>query len=295
MLMMISGLSGAGKSSALHALEDLGFFCTDNLPVEMLSEWADNVQSHHEHAAVCIDIRSSTDPARLHHELERLRQEDEWQLLFIEASNEVLLRRFSTLRRRHPITTEQELANTIEDERRALAELRDHSNLVLNSSNLNPYELADLVESFWREHCGIERAKHDMVCSIISFSYQRGLPAADMVVDMRFLPNPHYIPELAALTGRDKEVQSYFAAQDDVEQTRARLCDWIGFIWPRLRKERKRYFTLAIGCSGGRHRSVYMAEQVAGWIREQGIATPLLKHRELQSEKIPGSANKVLS
>jgi len=283
---MISGLSGAGKSTALHALEDIGFFCTDNLPVEMLSDWAENVQQFHRHAAVCIDVRSSNNPENLHRTLEQLRQEDEWQLLFVEASDEVLLRRFSTLRRRHPFSTEKELSNTIEEERQALAELREGSNLVLNSSNLNPYELADLVETFWRNHCSIDHPQHDMVCSIISFSYQRGLPpAADMVVDMRYLPNPHYIPELAPLTGRDQAVISYLAGHDDVVQTRQRLCEWIGFIWPRLKKERKRYFTLAIGCSGGRHRSVYMAENVAGWIREQGIATPVLKHRELPASK----------
>lgn len=286
MLMMISGLSGAGKSTALHALEDIGFFCTDNLPVEMLSEWADNVQSHHEHAAVCIDIRSSSNPGELHRTLERLREEDEWQLLFVEANDEVLLRRFSTLRRRHPIGTESELSNTIEAERRALAELRERSNLVLNSSNLNPYELADLVEAFWREHSKPENRRHDMVCSIISFSYQRGLPpAADMVIDMRFLPNPHYIPELAPFTGIDQPVIDYFSEQQDVGATLDRLYDWIDFIWPRLKKERKRYFTLAIGCSGGRHRSVYMAEQVAGWFRRQGIATPVVKHRELPAAK----------
>lgn len=286
MLMMISGLSGAGKSTALHALEDLGFFCTDNLPVEMLSGWARQVLQHHQHAAVCVDIRSSTDPGELHRAIEKLRTEGEWQLLFVEASDEVLLRRFSTLRRRHPISNEKELSNTIEDERQALAELRDHSDLVLNSSNLSPYELADLVESFWRDHCGVQPLQHDMICSIISFSYQRGLPpAADMVMDVRFLPNPHYIPELSPLTGRDEQVIEFFSRNEDAEATRKRLCDWISFIWPRLKKERKRYFTLAIGCSGGRHRSVYMAEQIAGWIREQGIAMPVLKHRELTAVK----------
>lgn len=282
MLLMISGLSGAGKSTALHALEDLGFFCTDNLPVEMLSQWTDNVKQHHKNAAVCIDIRSSSDPGNLHHELERLRKAEAWQLLFIEASDDVLLRRFSTLRRRHPISTEKELISTISDERQVLTSLRDHSNLVLDSSNLNPYELAEQIEAYWREQCSDGGSINDMVCSIISFSYQRGLPpAADMVVDMRFLPNPHYVPELAPLTGRDQEVVDFFAVHDAVEATRERLCDWIGFIWPQLKKERKRYFTLAIGCSGGRHRSVFMAEQVADWIRKQGIATPVLRHREL--------------
>jgi len=282
MLLMISGLSGAGKSTALHALEDLGFFCTDNLPAAMLSDWAEQALKQHQHAAVCVDIRSSESPKTLYHALEKARAENEWQLLFIDANDEVLLRRFSTLRRKHPFSSDEELSKTIDAERKALGQLREQSNLVLNSSNLNPYELADLVESFWKNFCELENSPHDMVCSIISFSYQRGLPpAADMVMDMRFLPNPHYIPELAPLTGQDKPIQDFFTSLPDVRETEKRLQEWISFIWPHLQRERKRYFTLAIGCSGGRHRSVYMAEQLAQWIRSQGIAAPVLKHREL--------------
>ncbi len=282
MLFMITGLSGAGKSTALHALEDLGFFCTDNLPVEMLSDWAAQVETQHQNAAVCVDIRSSDSPEELNLALEKARSENQWQLLFIDAGDDVLLRRFSTLRRKHPFSSDEELSKTIDAERRALKELREHANLVLNSSSLNPYELSDQVESFWKNRCETGHLPHDMVCSIISFSYQRGLPpAADMVIDMRFLPNPHYDPELAPLTGQERAVQAFLEKLDDVKEAEERLCDWLGFIWPRLKRERKRYFTLAIGCSGGRHRSVYMAERVAKWLRIQEIATPVLAHREL--------------
>ena len=282
MLLMITGLSGAGKSTALHALEDLGFFCTDNLPVEMLSGWAEQVKKQHENAAACVDIRSSANPEELNHALEKARGENEWKLLFIEADDDVLLRRFSTLRRKHPFSSEEELSKTIHGERDALKPLREHATLVLNSSNLNPYELSDMVESFWKNLCESGHLSHDMVCSIISFSYQRGLPpAADMVVDMRFLPNPHYDPELAPLTGQDAAVQNFLAGLEDVKEAEEKLRDWLGFIWPRLKQERKRYFTLALGCSGGKHRSVYMAERVAKWLRDQNIATPVLTHREL--------------
>ncbi len=284
MLLMISGLSGAGKSTALHALEDLGFFCTDNLPTEMLSDWAEKVQRQHNHAAVCIDIRSSETPEALYSELEKARSHHEWQILFIDAEDEVLLRRFSTLRRKHPFSSVEELSQTIADERKALEKLREQSSMVLNSSHLSPYELADLVESFWKKQCELEHLEHDIVCSIISFSYQRGIPpASDMVVDMRFLPNPHYQPDLAPLTGRDAAVEAFFAAIPDVANAEEKLRDWLAFIWPQLKKERKRYFTLAIGCSGGRHRSVYMAERIARWIEEQKIAVPVLRHRELAS------------
>jgi len=286
MLLMISGLSGAGKSTALHALEDLGFFCTDNLPAEMLSDWAKRAKKLQKHAAVCVDIRSSESPQTLYRELEKARSENEWQLLFVDASDEILLRRFSTLRRKHPFSSAEELTNTIDAERKALDQLRAQSDIVLNSSNLNPYELADLVESFWRSHNESDQRQHEIVCSIISFSYQRGLPpSADMVIDMRFLPNPHYIAELAPLTGRDKPVQDFFAETADVDEAEKWLHNWLRFVWPRLERERKRYFTLAFGCSGGRHRSVYMAERINEWIRHQGFASPVLKHRELASKR----------
>jgi len=282
MLLMITGLSGAGKSTALHALEDLGFFCTDNLPVEMISSWAEQVEKKHKNAAVCVDIRSSSSPDELNDALEKARSENDWQLLFIDANDEVLLRRFSTLRRKHPFSSDRELAKTIDGEREALKQLREHANLVLNSSTLNPYELSELVESFWKTRCENKHLPHDMVCSIISFSYQRGLPPdADMVVDMRFLPNPHYMPELAPLTGRDALVQAFLTGLPDVNEAEEKLCAWLEFIWPRLKRERKRYFTLAFGCSGGKHRSVYMAERVAKWLRDQELATPVLTHREL--------------
>jgi len=280
--MMITGLSGAGKSTALHALEDLGFFCTDNLPVEMLSGWALQVEKQHQNAAVCVDIRSSANPQELNQALEKARGENEWQLLFIDASDEVLLRRFSTLRRKHPFSSDEELSKTIDAERSALKQLREQANLVLNSSSLNPYELSDRVESFWKNSCESEHLSHDMVCSIISFSFQRGLPpAADMVVDMRFLPNPHYDPKLAPLTGQDEPVRAFLEGLEDVNEAEEKLCEWLSFIWPRLKRERKRYFTLALGCSGGRHRSVYMAERVATWLRDRELATPVLAHREL--------------
>jgi len=284
MLLIISGLSGAGKSTALHALEDAGFFCTDNLPAAMLTEWATNVQQAG-NAAVCMDIRSSANPQALFDALAAAR-EKQWRILYIDANDEVLLRRFSTLRRRHPFARSDSLREALEGERAALAPLKEMADLVLDSSTLNPYELSDLVESFWRTHSDAPApASRDINLSIISFSYQRGLPSeADMVIDMRFLPNPHYIPELAPLTGRDGAVQDYFANQPLVGQAEERLRDWLKFLWPQLLHERKRYFTIAFGCSGGRHRSVYMAERLAAWAQRE-LAKPMVRHRELDHNK----------
>jgi len=284
MLLMISGLSGAGKSTALHALEDLGFFCTDNLPAAMLPTWAEHVR--HEHAAVCMDIRSSMEPDSLIEMLAKVRKQGEWGMLFMDASGEVLQRRFSTLRRKHPFSSQQAKDASLEvvlaAEREALSPLKAMADLVLDSSMLNPYELADLVESFWRGRSANMADKNNLSCLLMSFSYQRGLPSeADMVIDLRFLPNPHYQPLLARQTGQDKDVGEFFDAYPEVAEAEERLCQWLQFVWPKLKRERKRYFTLAIGCSGGRHRSVYMVERLAAWMQQENFSTPMVRHREL--------------
>jgi len=282
MLLIITGLSGAGKSTALHALEDAGFFCTDNLPVTMLADWAENMVRNEHNAAVGIDIRSTENPDLLYKALKSVREDLPWHIIFIDAKDEVLQRRFSTLRRRHPHLPQVPLEQAIASERQALMPLHKQADLVLNSSNLTPYQLSDLVESFWKKQKETLADEQRIVCTVVSFSYQRGLPTgADMVMDMRFLPNPHYEPGLAIQTGKDKAVQEFFAGIADVQQAEKQLQDWLSFIWPKLMNERKRYFTVAFGCSGGRHRSVYMTERIAAWLAEQGMSTPMVRHREL--------------
>jgi len=285
--IIITGLSGAGKSTALHALEDLGFFCTDNLPAEMVPMWAAHAQHVHEHTAVCMDIRSSHNPEALITALSQAREQGEWGMLFIDASHETLQRRFSTLRRKHPFNSQSgensQLESALCAERVALNPLKEMSDLVLDSSALNPYELADLVEYFWHARAAGGSHKNRLTCSMMSFSYQRGLPSeADMVIDLRFLPNPHYQPDLARQTGLDRAVKDFFKGIPEALEAETKLCDWLKFIWPQLQRERKHYFTLAIGCSGGRHRSVFMVEQLAEWMKAQNFATPMVRHRELE-------------
>jgi UPF0042 nucleotide-binding protein len=282
MLLIITGLSGAGKSTALHALEDAGFFCTDNLPVTMLADWAEQMMQQEYNAAVGIDIRSSENPELLHQALASMRQDLAWNIMFIDASDKVLLRRFSTLKRRHPHLPDIPLEQAIASERLALASLHKQADVVFDSSNLTPYQLADLVESFWQKQEDSIQDEKQLVSTVISFSYQRGLPSgADMVLDMRFLPNPHYQVELAPLTGKDQAVQDFLSVLPDVQQTEKHIQDWLSFVWPRLLQERKRYFTIAFGCSGGRHRSVYMAEKIAQWMQAQGMGEPIIRHREI--------------
>lgn len=279
-MLLISGMSGAGKSTVLHALEDAGYFCTDNLPLDLLPAWSQQMRARQQPAAVCLDVRSASNPEDLQQSIEALLgTEDDWQLLFVDAADEVLQRRFSTLRRRHPLALGEDLMQTIARERQMMAPIRAMADLLLDSSSINPYQLAEQVEAF-RLRQG--QAPRELRFTLVSFSYRHGIPPdADMVVDARFLPNPHYQPDLAPLSGRDGPVIAFLKAQPEVAEAEARLRDWLAFTHPLMRRERKKYFTLAFGCSGGRHRSVYLAEQMAAWLKREGLACPVLRHREL--------------
>ncbi|MDQ6993693.1 MAG: RNase adapter RapZ [Mariprofundus sp.] len=278
-MLLISGLSGAGKSTVLHALEDSGFFCTDNLPVEMLHDWSVSMQLRKMPAAVCLDARSGMSTEALHRAIAAVVVSDEWKILFIEGEDEVLQRRFSTVRRRHPFGNSKDLMHAIRQERETMAPIRDMADLILDSSHLTPYELAEKVDLFWKKPAATTT---NMACSVVSFSYKNGLPPqADVVFDMRFLPNPHYMPELRLKTGCDPEVAAFLQSYPAVNEAERHIQRWLEMIWPLMKKERKQYFTLAIGCSGGRHRSVYMTERIALWIQSQGGLIPTIQHREL--------------
>ena len=169
--------------------------------------------------------------------------------------------------------------DSIRQERESLLPIRNIADLILDSSHLTPYELAERAEKFWHNPAS---KRERMSCTMMSFSYKHGLPSmADMVFDMRFLPNPHYLPELAQQTGRDSDVIEFLEARDEVGEAKRRIREWFTFTWPMIRKERKQYFTVAFGCSGGRHRSVYMAEQLADWLNGEAMALPIIQHREL--------------
>ena len=278
-MLLISGLSGAGKSTVLHALEDAGFFCTDNLPLEMLRNWSLQMQLRKQSAAVCLDVRSGMNAEELHEAIETVLVTDDWQLIFIEAEDAVLQRRFSTLRRRHPFPGGDDLMQSIRQERESMRPIRDMADLVLDSSHLTPYELGEKVDYF---RLNPEQQQRAIACTIMSFSYRQGLPQhADMVLDMRMLPNPHYQPNLASQTGRDADVISFLKNYDEVAEVEHQIQQWLLFVWPLMIKERKQYFTLAVGCSGGRHRSVYMAERLALWMQRQDLVNPTIQHREL--------------
>ncbi|MDQ6950767.1 MAG: RNase adapter RapZ [Mariprofundales bacterium] len=293
-MIIVSGLSGSGKSTALHTLEDLGCFCTDNLPPELLSDWAAQALRNHQYAAVCVDARSAESPQLLAQDLQRrMEQNHRWKLLFIDSTDRALQRRFSTVRRRHPFAPNTNIPEAITRERKALAPLREQADRVLDSSELNPYELADLVEQFWMAHEQTEHKSQQLFTSLVSFSYQRGLPeSADMVIDIRFLPNPHYETDMAQLTGQDAEVATFLHGFSQTNTALEQIQQWLTTVRPQMVTERKHHFTLAIGCSGGRHRSVYMVEQLAQWMRQQSEWLPLnVRHRELGLQRTMTTTN----
>ena len=282
-LIIISGLSGSGKSIALNVLEDLQYYCIDNLPAAMLPALADQLQSSrhmtHEHIAVGIDARNMpADLAGFPEILEDLRARRlEVQIFFLEADNPTLIKRFSETRRRHPLSNEEvPLDEAIIQERSLLEAIAVEADLRIDTSRTNVHQLRELIRSRVRDGNGVQ-----LSLLFESFGFKQGIPVdADFVFDVRCIPNPHWQPDLRRLTGRDPAVAEFLEQHADAvrmfEDIRDFLQSWI----PRFEADNRSYMTVAVGCTGGQHRSVYMVEKLADWFREQrpGI---LLRHREL--------------
>ncbi|MCW9023605.1 MAG: RNase adapter RapZ [Gammaproteobacteria bacterium] len=282
-LIIISGLSGSGKSIALNVLEDLHYYCIDNLPAGMLPALADQLLSSdsltHDHVAVGIDARNT--PAELANFstiLENLRSRSlEIEILFLEADNITLIKRFSETRRRHPLSNKDvPLSEAIIQERNLLEPIAAEADLRMDTSRTNIHQLRDLI------HSRVNSTDHAKLSLLFeSFGFKQGIPVdADFVFDVRCIPNPHWEPRLRALTGKDEAVAEFLEQHDDAikmyEDIRTFLSNWI----PRFEADNRSYMTVAIGCTGGQHRSVYMVEKLAAYFSEQrkGI---LHRHREL--------------
>ena len=261
-LVIITGLSGSGKSTAARALEDQGFFVVDNLPLVMLPDFMQRARQElcrHTDVAVVIDVRNRTFLTDHAGTFEQLRADGhQIDVLFFEAEDEELLRRYSETRRAHPLALTGTVQEGIEKERRQLKLLRDAATWVVDSSNLNVRQLRDLV----LEYIGTESTAR-LIVNLESFGYRYGLPpAADLVFDVRFLPNPHYITELRPLTGLDVQVRDYVLSQPECRDFRKHLDTLLSFLLPHYRREGKSYLTIGIGCTGGRHRSVSIVEDL---------------------------------
>lgn len=274
-LVVISGLSGSGKSVALKALEDAGYYCIDNLPADMLPAVVGHLRGDCRELAVSIDARSATSLSRLPEDLAGLRAELDLQVVFLETKDDTLVKRFSETRRRHPLNTgERSLQESIRDERNILAPLRGLAHH-LDTSDLS----ANSLRAWIKEFCQLKSAAFTLVFQ--SFGFKHGVPLdVDLVFDVRCLPNPHYDPVLRALTGRDAPVVAFLRSQpmalEMLEDIRAYVAKWL----PAYIDDNRSYFTVALGCTGGQHRSVWFAETLAEHFRASQQV--LLRHRELQ-------------
>ena len=262
-LVIVSGLSGSGKSSALRMLEDLGYFCTDNLPLPLLESFVAQMLRGNapKLVAVGIDARSRVDDAvSLPERLETLRGNGiDCEIVFLEADDPVLLTRFSETRRKHPLTHDgASLEDAIASERGLLAPLLLRADLRIDTSRINIHQLREIVKQRI-----VDRPSGHMSLVFESFGYKHGVPHdADYVFDIRCLPNPYWEPELRELTGRDGPVQDYLARRDEVRQMERQLTGFLESWIPRFEAENRSYLTVALGCTGGRHRSVYLVERL---------------------------------
>ncbi|MFT4243718.1 MAG: RNase adapter RapZ [Acidovorax sp.] len=284
-IVLITGMSGSGKSVALHALEDAGYYCVDNLPPELLPAFVALEHRHHGHRlAIAMDVRSATSLHQVPQELTRLRGEGvAVHSIFLDATTDTLVRRFSETRRRHPLSHtdlqqgRQALVQTIEVERELLAQLREQSH-VIDTSAIRASQLQSYVKSLMAT-----AAQGQLTLVFQSFAFKRGIPMdADYVFDVRMLPNPHYEPALRDLTGLDEPVAQFLRQQPEVALMQAHIAQFLTHWLDMLDRNHRSYVTVAIGCTGGQHRSVYLAERLADAFGDRW--TTLRRHRELDGK-----------
>jgi UPF0042 nucleotide-binding protein len=282
-IVIISGLSGSGKSHAANALEDLGFFCVDNLPTPLLPGFVDYLKSAGiPRAALVVDMREPNFVTHFGRAFEKLkRQSVKVSLIYLEASDAVLIRRFSETRRAHPLAPNQPVRDGLREERQALTPIRRLADLILDTSSLSVHELKGYIQ----EHFGAGQRGHGLVLTVLSFGFKHGLPTeADLVFDVRFLKNPHFEPKLRRLTGFDPKIVRYLKRAPGTVEFQARLQDFLGFVVPKYVAEGKAYLTIAIGCTGGRHRSVMIARELAPDLDQIEGVIVRLRHRDLKQK-----------
>ncbi len=277
-LVIISGMSGSGKASALKAFEDLGYYCVDNLPLDLLPRFAELVKESPEinRAAIVIDVREGSSLDRLPDILKELRRELSTTAIFLEADDEVLQRRFSETRRPHPLGTGAPVKKSLRDERKQLAAVRSIADMVIDTSKFNVHELRSHITAAFQT----ESQQKTILISCVSFGFKRGVPEdADLVFDVRFLPNPHFVPEFRPLTGLDPKVAKYIRSFPQTQEFINRISDLLVYLLPHYLEEGKSYLTIGFGCTGGQHRSVMIAEEVKKRLAKAGYRVKVV-HRD---------------
>lgn len=284
-IVIITGLSGSGMSSATNAFQDLGYFCVDNLPITMLPTFGRLVSEDEEkgirRAALVIDIREGGFLADFEKQLDELRNLGlKVFVLFFEASDDVLQYRFSETRRPHPAEKGQGLLTAIGDEREAMSRIRAHADQIIDTSDHTVHTL----RRFLLERFSLDRQGAPMRVQVMSFGHKYGNPGdLELLFDVRHLPNPHFVPELKRLSGHDSRVVKYLRSQDEVKETLRRFTDLLSYLLPLYKSEGKSYVTVGIGCTGGRHRSVMIANELARGLRKAGFDAHA-SHRDVRKQ-----------
>jgi UPF0042 nucleotide-binding protein len=280
---LITGLSGAGRSHAARSLEDLGFFVVDNLPPALLPKMAELAMrpGGPHHVAAVVDVRGGVFFGELSKALQDLKELGiDYRILFLEASDGDLVNRYEATRRRHPLAPADRVVEGIRKERLMMQSLRGDADLIVDTSGLTPHELRDRMREAFSEAALDQQLR----VSLISFGYKYGTPRdADLVLDVRFLPNPHWDDALRPLPGTDPTVRGWVREKRMYREFVRRIRSLLALVVPGYQREGKLYLTVAVGCTGGRHRSVVVAEELAGFFREQGLPVSV-EHRDLERE-----------
>lgn len=281
---IITGLSGAGMSEAAKCFEDLGYFVIDNLPPVLIEKMAELVAvpgSKVKQVALVVDVRGGEFFPELEKALAELRERAiEYRILFLEASDQVLVRRFEATRRRHPLAPADRMIDGIFQERQIMRALRDQADLIVDSTDLNPHELRDKVKALFADAA----PGSGIAVSVISFGYKYGIPLdSDLVLDCRFLPNPHWVEELRPLNGTNRKVRGYVLNADGAGEFLVKVRDLLAFLLPGFVKEGRHYLSIAVGCTGGKHRSVVMADEIARFLQQKGFPSTVV-HRDIDRE-----------
>jgi len=280
--VVVTGLSGSGKTHAIHALEDLGYFCVDNLPTQLIPTFAElctRGEAHLERVAIVVDVRERGFLSQFPPVFRKLRSLPgvEAKLIFLEANRTALVRRFSETRRPHPLAPDRSVSEGIDEERKKMLAIRGMADVIVDTSNLTVHELRDAFGRMTRD----ESTRADMVLNLLSFGFKHGAPTeADLVFDVRFLPNPHFVDRLRHLTGRDARVVRFIKQHKVTPDFINRLTEFLKFVLPHYVTEGKTYLTVAIGCTGGQHRSVMIAEALKRTLEHTPGVRLRVKHRD---------------
>ena len=283
--IIVTGLSGAGKSEATKSLEDMGYFCADNLPPQLIKKFAEVCRQSEgkiDKVALVIDIRGGVFFNDLFKTLDELSKEEfEYEILFLDTSDEVLVKRFKEKRRRHPLSQGSRLTTGIELERAKLKEIKERADIIIDTSK---YSIGDLREEMTKNYGDGEVPKRQLAITVLSFGFKYGIPVdSDLVFDVRFIPNPFYIPELKPQSGNDEPVKDYVLKQQETKTFVSKLDDMLDFLIPSYNKEGKRQLIISIGCTGGRHRSVAITNEIYRILHEKNY-NAYVEHRDIKED-----------